>query len=79
MGGILIWLVFGALIGYLAASKRRWSPVAGVLGGALLGLLSPLLFLVSSTTRSDKTKVCPHCAELVKEAANVCKHCGRPL
>lgn len=25
------------------------------------------------------SKTCPHCAELVKIAASVCKHCGRNI
>jgi len=25
------------------------------------------------------TKRCPHCAEIIKEDAIVCKHCGREL
>jgi hypothetical protein len=71
----LTWLLFGALIGYAAASKRGWSPVGGIIGGALLGILSPLLFLVSGVTRSDQSKECPQCAESVKMKAKVCRFC----
>ena len=72
----LTWLLFGALIGYAAASKRGWSPVGGIIGGALLGILSPLLFFVSGVTRSDQSKQCPQCAENVKMMAKVCRFCG---
>ena len=75
----LTWLLFGALIGYAAASNRGWSPVGGIIGGALLGILSPLLFFVSGVTRSDKSKLCPQCAERVKFEARICKHCGNNL
>jgi len=72
---ILEWLLFGALIGVAAASARGWSPVGGIIGGALLGILSPLLFFVSGVTRADITKKCPQCAENVKMAAKVCRYC----
>lgn len=47
-GGWLFWLLAGLLIGFIAARRRGWSPVAGLLGGALLGPLAFGLFLVSS-------------------------------
>lgn len=31
------------------------------------------------TEESNDTKVCPFCAETIKAAAIVCKHCGRDL
>lgn len=71
-----IWLLFGALVGFTAATKRGWSPVGGVIGGAILGILSPLLFFVSGVSRGDRSKVCPQCAERIKEAAKVCRFCG---
>lgn len=75
------WLMFGAIVGILASLKRGFSPVLGLLLGAFLGILAPLLFAVSGiTSRGDLSfKVCPHCAERIKPAANVCKHCGRSL
>ena len=46
-------------------------------------LLSPLItwLIVSSINKEDRpsnsaTKVCPKCAEDVKSAAVICKHCG---
>ncbi len=44
---ILIWAIFGALIGFIASTKRGWSPVAGILGGILLGPLAVFMFFVS--------------------------------
>jgi len=41
-------------------------------GGLLGGLWDAYAVSVS-------TKKCPHCAELVKTEATVCKHCGRDL
>jgi hypothetical protein len=77
----LAWLLVGALVGAIAATKRGFSPIVGLLAGAVLGILSPLLFFVSGvTTAGDlkKTK-CPHCAEVVQPDAKLCKHCHQPL
>ena len=67
-----VWLVFGALIGYTAASKRGFSPAAGMLGGVLLGCAAPLMFLVSA----DR-KRCAACAEWIQKTATACRFCGR--
>ena len=72
------WVLFGAVVGVLAAIVRGFSPIVGVVAGAFLGLLSPLLFGVTGVaTRGDlATKRCSECAETVKKEAKVCKHCG---
>jgi hypothetical protein len=76
---VFTWLLVGALVGYLASQRRGFSGVAGVLGGMLLGPLAFLMFFVSSVSRGDATRECPHCAERIKPQAKVCKHCGRDV
>lgn len=76
---LLTWMLFGALIGYIASQTRGYSAVAGILGGAFLGPLSVLMFAVSGVTRHDARRKCPHCAEWIKPEASVCKHCGRDV
>ena len=66
----------GALVGFGASQSRGFSPVVGVIAGLVLGGLSPLLFLLG---KPQGAKLCPHCAERVKAAARVCRHCGRSL
>ena len=73
---ILTWLIVGAVIGILAAHKRRFSTWAGLFGGLLLGPFAVLIFLVSSVTSERR---CPHCAENVRREAIVCKHCHRDI
>lgn len=46
----VFWCIVWSLVGYLAAERRGFSKVAGVLGGLLLGPLSLLLFLVSGVS-----------------------------
>ena len=73
------WAVIGAIVGYVAAERRGFSPAVGVLGGLLLGLLSPLMFLCNSAAGSPACVKCPYCAEWVKGEALICRFCQRPL
>jgi hypothetical protein len=68
----IIWAVVGVLIGVWAASVKKFSIVGGAIAGALLGLLAPLLFIVSGDTRK-----CPWCLETMQRLASVCPHCHR--
>lgn len=73
MGGLgILWILFGGLIGIVAASDKGYSTVGGFIGGALLGPLAILMFLCSSGK-----KRCPFCAEWIQEKAKLCPHCGR--
>jgi hypothetical protein len=75
----LIWLLLGALIGFAASQRKGFSPVAGILGGAVLGPLAILMYAVSGVSTGDQRRKCPYCAEWVKAEARVCKHCHRDL
>jgi|LSQX01.2.fsa_nt_gb hypothetical protein len=72
---ILAWPLIGAIIGYMASNRRGFSPVAGILGGLLLGPVALAMFFVSGVTRGEKNIKCPFCAEWIKAEATVCKHC----
>lgn len=69
---LLGWPLIGAVIGYVAASKRGFSPVVGVLVGALLGVFSFVLLLFGA---NSKMKKCPACLEWIDARATACKHC----
>jgi hypothetical protein len=58
-------------------------PVASILGALLPAvILSPLIYwMVGRSLRRNaaRFKVCEHCAEKIKSAANVCRYCGRDI
>jgi len=59
---IIIWILCG-FIGMAIGIKKGYHPVTALLGGLLLGILSPLMLLVTS-----KVKKCPECGESVKKS-----------
>ena len=62
-------MLFGVFVGAWAAEQKGFSMAVGLIGGALLGLLSPLMFLCESRPE------CRHCGEFVKGDVMVCPHC----
>lgn len=76
---LLLWPLFGALIGVAAAQRKGFHVAGGVIGGLLLGPLAFLMFLVSGISRGDISRKCPHCAESIKAEAKVCRYCGRDV
>lgn len=90
MGWGILWIMFGVVCAIAASSKNRnavgWFFMGVVFGPfALLMLvfLSKLPEQVVTPTgvviRQDDTRTCPFCAETIKAAAIVCKHCGRDI
>jgi len=70
--------ILGAMIGYAAAHHRGYSPIAGVLCGAVMGpMWAWVLFLVSGIFHASESRQCPHCQEWMAYKAIVCRHCGR--
>ena len=89
---IIVWLILsiilGILVGMFASSKGH----SGIGFFFISVLLSPLIgFTIALVVNPSKAvtdaravesgelRKCPYCAELVKNAAKVCRHCQRDL
>lgn len=81
------WFLFSLLVGVLGARMGR----NGFLWFALSVLISPLIAVIAllvtgravepdpNMPTPDTHVSCPACAELVRNEARVCKHCGCKL
>ena len=57
----------------IARHKGRSTTLRWVYGSLLSSSAFPHILLAGAK------ETCPHCAEPIKAAASVCKHCGRDL
>jgi hypothetical protein len=88
VAGIIVWLILCALAATIADTRGRhgwsyfviafvFSPLVGIL---LAALLPPIQANIEKKQIAAGTsRKCPHCAELIKPDAKVCKHCGRDV
>ena len=80
MAIVLGWMLGLALVVVtpIIASKKGRSPVLWFILALIpvVGFVSFCVLLVLPHSE-DELMECPHCAEQIRIAANVCKHCGR--
>jgi len=86
MTWLLSWIVFSIIVGIGASSRGRFGIGWFLLALVITPLLAViLLLLLPSRAKSpgdptpDTHVKCPDCAEFVRKAAKVCKHCGCKL
>lgn len=83
---IIIVCLFSAFIARGIAVGKGRNATDWFAAGLLLGPLGVLFAFMAGKNQavldyraiqSGEMRRCPHCAELIKSAAVVCKHCGR--
>jgi hypothetical protein len=80
---LILAALLGLLPAYVASSKGYSFATWWLFGGLLFIVALPLALMakpneLALTERGDARK-CPHCAELIKCEANVCRFCGRDV
>ena len=72
----IILIVIAGIVGAVLARSKGRSRILWFILCAILPLLVIAIFFLPSVVRKGVTKKCIHCAEIIKEGANVCKYCG---
>lgn len=87
MGWVALWVVCGLIAAVIYQNKGR-SWIVGLLAGVIFGPLGVIFAAITSTDQAGKDRQalssggavkCPHCAELIRSDAKVCKHCQRDV
>ena len=72
---LIISAVFG-FVGYVLAKNKGRNPLIWFLLCAVIPPLLIAVLLLPPIEALGYTKRCAHCAEIIKEDATMCKHCG---
>ena len=72
----IILAVVAGIVGAILARPKGRSPILWFILCAIIPLLIIAIAMLPSVVAKGFTKQCPHCAEIIKEDATRCKHCG---
>ena len=85
---LLVWIIMGVIVAMIAKSKGKLA-APWFLYGALIwpiALVHALLIkpetgtiMAPSVAGQSDDRPCPHCAEMIKKAAKVCRFCNRDV
>jgi integral membrane sensor domain MASE1 len=84
---LLVAAVLGLIPAAIAHRKGRGFVTWWIMGALAFIIALPMALIIKTDTaalekrqlQEGNVKKCPHCAELIKAEAKVCKHCGRKL
>lgn len=73
----IILLSIAGIVGSIIAIRKGRSPILWFILCAMVPLLIAVIIVLPPLISKGYTKKCTYCAEIIKEDANFCKHCGK--
>ena len=72
----VILLAIAGIVGSIIAIRKGRSPILWFFICAIVPLLIAVIIVLPPLVSKGYTKKCSYCAEIIKEDAKFCKHCG---
>ena len=71
--------IIAGIIGGIIARKKGYNQIVWFILCAIVPLLIVVILILPTKVAKGLTKMCYNCAEIIKEEAMFCKHCGYSL